>query len=254
MADAPQEGRYVPGWTTVFINDTWWLPVADDPAAMSRFGGAIKFNRSEFESSRLADTWMDGDVVWPSSTIMARWLAIKPHPVPVVGKVIIELGAGCGLPSIVSLCLGAKEVLVQDKGDVPLQRVLTTAVRHGLAPKVTTVRCLFRDLLSSIFNGTQAALRRFADADIVLASDVLYDEAVALDVADVLGGLLRRDEQVAYIVDPYKRKHRGNFTNRCAQHGLRVKECELVTWEPEGDRLDEHDPVFCNKLLRITRT
>jgi len=237
-------------WTNVFLNDTWEVQIAQVPGGMTR---TVLSGQVVDEKERLLEL-ARGDTVWPAATILSRWLTIGPPVVSLLGKAVIELGAGCGLPSIVAGRMGAEHLLVQDKLPEPLEQVMETAVREALADRATTLRCRWSDLAARISDGREQVLRHFEAADVVLGSDILYTQENAFEVADFLGDFFRQDGQVAYIVDPFTRRHRGDFKERCRSRGLHVDDMEIVTWEPDWDDRMEVSADWACRLLTVRRT
>jgi len=254
-------------WLDVPLNDTWLIQVAQVPGAAAQF---IEMMRTESEATDSnLDAWASGDSVWPSAVVLARWLTISPPPKALrglgkepqertgqglEGLVVVELGAGLGLPGVLAARLGAASVLLQDRDERPLQQAMETAVSAEVADRITSLRCDWSDLPGRLLAAKEGeALAPFAQADAILAADVLFSEAVALSLAEVLAQLLRNPGQVAFIVDPYKREHRKAFGERCRAHGLEVVESEIVTWEPEGDNRLENDEEWVTRLLMVRR-
>jgi len=172
---------------------------------------------------------------------------------PLAGKVVIELGAGLGLPSVTAARLGAARVLLQDKDEAPLQEAIQSGIKNGVAERLVTLRSEWQDLPTRLLSASEDSLRQFHDADIIIGSEILFDEKAAKAVAGTLSELLRRQEQVAYIADPYKQRHRKVFTEACREGGLTVTETEIVTWEPEWDNKLETEEEWVCRLLTVRR-
>ena len=56
-----------------------------------------------------------GTFLWPSGELLAWYLWMNPDVVR--GQVVIELGAGVGLPGLLAARLGAKRVSITDRAD-----------------------------------------------------------------------------------------------------------------------------------------
>ncbi|KAK3265830.1 hypothetical protein CYMTET_25518 [Cymbomonas tetramitiformis] len=126
--------------------------------------------------------------VWDAAPRMARWLCSNPQMV--AGKSIVELGAGVGLPGIVSAQIGAKSVTLTDKpNELRLLRENSSAAGVDCMVKP----CTWAD------KDDMAALGTF---DVVLCSDLLYDvdaQDAQVALCDTIKGLCREGGTV-YLV------------------------------------------------------
>jgi len=238
-------------WVDIMVNETWKVRLAQVPGATARF---MNLMRTETEvTDENLDTFRRGDTVWPSAIILSRWLGIQPPLAELRGKSVLELGAGLGLPSIVAASLGAAQVLAQDRDEESLRQALETAVHEDVIEGFNTLRCDWKDLPNRLSTAGEEVLQPFKEADVFLGADILFDEGAASDVADALSQLMRRPGQVAYVTDPYKRRHRRSFVKRCRSSGLEVSETEIITWEPEAAEHLENDADWVVNLLTIRR-
>lgn len=239
-------------WLDVPLNDTWHVRLAQVPGAPANF---IDMMRTETEATEAnLKKYHQGDSLWPAAVILARWLAIDPPVTPLREKTVLELGSGLGLPGITAARLGAARVLLQDVAEPPLHEALQTAVREHVAASISTMRCDWCNLPDRLLNGSEDVRTFYGAPDVILGADIVFDEAAAIDVADVLAELLRTPEQVALLVDPYKRQHRSAFVERCRSRGLTAVEAEIVTWEPDWDNRFESDEEWVCRLLTVRRT
>jgi predicted nicotinamide N-methyase len=109
------------------------------------------------------------------------------------GKRVVELGCGLGVPSIAAARAGA-EVLATDACDEALELVRRNSEANGVRVATGTIDWAVPDELASR-----------APFDLVLAADVLYEEA---SVAPLLS-LLPRLAPVAWVADPGRPIARG---------------------------------------------
>jgi predicted nicotinamide N-methyase len=106
-------------------------------------------------------------VLWPAAEALSQYLS--DHPQVVKNKLVLELGCGLGLPSLVATHLGGN-VLASDYHPDVEEYYLRNARHSSLTSKYT--RLNWRDDKQDI--GT---------FDLVMGSDVLYENKNAIDVA-----------------------------------------------------------------------
>ena len=167
-----------------------------------------------------------GDVIWPATLALARLLIHCPSFV--AGLNILELGAGLGLPSCAAAAAGARSVTVTDY-DAELLLIARRSVAMNLAPEQT----------GCAINAVRADWTRLpgdwpsSPCDVILASDVLYNGALAADVATVMAHYLlapRHPGSVlprALVADPKQRENRDLFTAKCISLGLDCQVADL---------------------------
>ena len=71
------------------------------------------------------------DLRWNTSRVLSSYLL--RNPALVQGRSVLELGAGAGLPSIISATAGAKKVVVTDYPDQQLVENLSYNVEINIA-------------------------------------------------------------------------------------------------------------------------
>jgi predicted nicotinamide N-methyase len=131
------------------------------------------------EWAPIAPYW---SVLWRSGVVLAREL----DEVDLGGKRVVELGCGLGVPSIAA-ARGGAEVLATDACEEALALVARNSEANGVRVETGTVDWAAPETLATR-----------APFDLVLASDVLYEEA---SVAPLLA-LLPRLAPVAWVADP----------------------------------------------------
>ena len=159
------------------------------PAALAPPGPSIELKRVDLTFSALAapvsvfeaahpDEVLDralrgeDDVycaqIWPSAVAATDALLRGLEP----GTSVIELGCGPGLPSLAALAAGAARVTASDWS--PLALALTTHAANSFqAPRAKRLAARRLD----IFSDEDAIV--MADSEVLVAADLLYDEATA---------------------------------------------------------------------------
>ncbi len=148
---------------TAFIQAN--LPLAEVPS-IPNVKLHIATPRSGLYRLAMAD---DSDLVppywaypWAGGAVLARYLF--DHPEAVAGKRVLDLGTGSGLVAIAAMKCGAAHVLAVD-----IDEKAIAAARLNAEANAVTIETL----LSDIIDGEPP------QADLVLAGDVFYDEALA---------------------------------------------------------------------------
>lgn len=241
-------------WVRHLLNESRHVDIAIVPSAIESMKELAQFDSNYAEKDReFFEKFHDGDVVFSGSVILSRYLAIHPPLVELRGKTVIELGGGCGMPSVVAGMMGASRVLLQDKLREPLEMAVQSAVRNKASSSLCTLCCDWKDLPDRLASAEEETLQQFREADIILGSVVLYSQDKSESVADVLDQLLKRPSQAAYLVEPYRYKHFEPFEARCRSHGLDVHDTEICTWEPMSGDTNENDPEWYCRLATIRR-
>jgi predicted nicotinamide N-methyase len=85
---------------------------------------------------------------WPCAILLASFLSASKVA---EGKVVLELGSGCGLPSIIAALSGAKHCHITERAAEPLilQNLQLNVAKNKLCKKCSVV-CIFICILSPI--------------------------------------------------------------------------------------------------------
>jgi predicted nicotinamide N-methyase len=99
--------------------------------------------------------------VWPAAALLAR--VLLDHPAWVDGRRVIDIGGGSGVAAIAASRSGAAPVIVNDIDGAALEAALLNADVNGVRVEV-----LQRDLTEQ--------QPTFGEGDVLMASDVFYEE------------------------------------------------------------------------------
>jgi predicted nicotinamide N-methyase len=160
--------------------------------------GLELLDEEAFEREQFMPYWAD---LWPSAVALADVVARRPP----AGKTVLELGCGIALPGIVAARGGAGDVLLSDWSPDAIAFAQDNAERNGVH--------------------VRTAIRSWADPgplavdggwDLVLASDVLYEERNVLPLLAALDVLAGPAGEV-WLTDP-RRRHLPAFLELAADH------------------------------------
>lgn len=164
--------------------------------------------------------------VWTASRVLARLVAERGDW---IGKRVLDVGCGLGLPGVVAAMKGAT-VVATDTAPEALAMTRASAGLNGC--RISVVR---DDLRCSALEG------RF---DRCLAADVTYDPGLQRALAELLSARLAVDG-LAWCAESVRTRDTG-FRDACEANGLRIVESEV------NEREDGHIvPVRVAQVERV---
>ncbi|MBA3454758.1 MAG: methyltransferase domain-containing protein [Deltaproteobacteria bacterium] len=162
------------------------LSVAERTWTIRHTGVVIsREQENEFLLGESASKRPYGSVLWPAAIALAHEVASRD----LVGKRILELGAGTGLPGIVAAALGAR-VVQTDRQKLVLHVCKQNAERNG----VTTIEHRIADWTA--WDDTE----RY---DLIIGSDILYAEPLHPSLRHIFETNLAPNGTVL-IADPFR--------------------------------------------------
>ena len=159
--------------------------------------GLDLLDEEAFERDQFLPYWAD---LWPSAVALADVVARRPP----TGKRVLELGCGIGLPGIVAARGAAADVLLADWSPDAIAFAADNAARNGVG--VRTVVASWESPRELTVEGGW---------DLVLASDVLYEERNVLPLLEALDALVGAGGEV-WLTDP-RRRHTPAFLELAAE-------------------------------------
>ncbi|KAK2584931.1 hypothetical protein KPH14_002526 [Odynerus spinipes] len=137
---------------------------------------------------------MVGLQVWRGALLLADYILSNPNLFR--QKVIMELGSGVGLTSIVASFV-AKEVICTD---INLGEILKLVQRNFMR-NISYVKCKFHVEELNFLNleWSKSLEEKVNMTDIFIAADVIYDDVITDGFVTTLGKLLSKGPKTAYI-------------------------------------------------------
>lgn len=182
-------------------------------------------DEEEFARDERLPYWAD---LWPSAIALGRHVAGLDLP----GLRVIELGCGLGLPGIVALSCGAREVVAADH----YEAALDFAAHNALSNTGQTLNTILLDW-------HKPDVDYLGSFDLVLAADVFYEARNVPALASLVPDLLSPQGTVL-LADP-RRKHASEFLKI-----MKTREFEVF---PEETAVSGFGPEIRVALYRIGR-
>ncbi|XP_015178658.1 PREDICTED: methyltransferase-like protein 22 isoform X2 [Polistes dominula] len=138
---------------------------------------------------------MVGLQVWRGALLLADYILSNPDLFK--GKIIMELGSGVGLTSIVASFL-AKEIICTD---INLGEILNL-IKRNFIRNISYVKCKFHIEELNFLNlkWSQSLEEKINVTDIIIAADVIYDDVITDGFVTTLDKILKKkDSKIAYI-------------------------------------------------------
>lgn len=207
---------------------------ADAAAVSSVTVGRLTIQIAEAETpfgASGADT--TGNAVWGAAVALATLLERRSFE----DKVVVELGCGCALTSIVAARRGAAAVVATDASAAVARRAQRSVALNGVDVRVE------RFAWESCLEGDGGPERLRAAADVVVASDVVYgNEAVPALIA-AIAHCAKKDAEILVVARDGRRGVR-LFRDVAAQAFL-AREAPRALPRPTGGRgADEAHTLF----------
>lgn len=153
-------------------------------------------------------------VVWPTAVALVDHLL--EHPEAVQDKRVMELGCGLGVAGLYASALGAASVTLTDREPFSLHCAMSTAAVNHL-PQVKAAVLDWNSPLCDL------------EADVILASDVLYDSTAIQALADVCKKIAAPGATLL-LTDP--RQERCPDARNMLQKALRPNALAITSLEP----------------------
>lgn len=143
-----------------------------------------------------------GFLMWPSAVVLSKWLVSNKDVL--IGKSVLELGAGCGLVGLVAgtlinrhsqstLSSQSPEVLLTDFNPVVVKNCSLNVALNGLDSRVRADSLDFYEQDVSVCGWLDSNGRTREQVDLVLAADVICQAEDAFAVARTIRSALHAD-------------------------------------------------------------
>jgi len=199
------------------------------PRAAFRFGADVEVALAVLPGGAI------GSVVWRGAVVLCELLARRRALV--AGRRVLELGAGVGLVALVAARLGAASVLATDApGAEDVLRLLRQNVEEGSGVAAAAAATEETEPAAAAATTTSAVVHvaalawgattwpgggEAADADLILAADVVYEPTSALMLAETLALALPPSGITRECLLSYKERGAGEaFFAALRAHGL----------------------------------
>lgn len=127
---------------------------------------------------------------WPCAPVLAWFL--WEHKEDLVGKHVLELGAGTALPGILASKCGAVVTLSDSANNTrTLQHIRRCGELNGVLNQVRVVGITWGLFLNSLFT--------LGPLDLIIASDCFYEPTIFEDIIVIVAFLLEKNPQAQFL-------------------------------------------------------
>ncbi|KAL0116566.1 hypothetical protein PUN28_009901 [Cardiocondyla obscurior] len=171
---------------------------------------------------------------WPCAPVLAWYL--WEHRENLVGKRILEIGAGTSLPGILASKCGAI-VTLSDSASQPrtLQHIKRCCELNGVVDQVRIVGITWGFFLSSLFS--------LGQLDLIIGSDCFYEPTVFEDIVVVIAFLLEKNPCARFLCTYQERSADWSIEHLLNKWGLSCIHIAL-------DNLGENSDVNLHELMQ----
>jgi predicted nicotinamide N-methyase len=174
-----------------------------------------------------------GYVMWPSAIVLSRWLLANPQHI--LGKSVLEIGAGCGLVGIAAARLFAQNnseekscVTITDVNDLVIDNIAKNIVINDVSEVACVAKLDFYEQTGDNEFGKwiDGLTFEYRDpVDVVLAADIICQPSDAIAAAKTIYDALVPNTGRAFVVcaDSEHRFGIEIFQEECERVGLEVR-------------------------------
>ncbi|KIX04066.1 uncharacterized protein Z518_07619 [Rhinocladiella mackenziei CBS 650.93] len=146
-----------------------------------------------------------GHLLWNAGQVISQYLEDNARQL-VEGKAILELGAGAGLPGLVSAILGARKVVVTDYPDLELIVNLRYNIQHCDAIENKSAIVAEGFLWGNSADSLKAHISPAAGFDLLILADILFNHSEHAKLLCTLRDCLKKTMDAVALVffTPYR--------------------------------------------------
>lgn len=168
-----------------------------------------------------------GHLLWNAGQVIARYVEDNAMTL-IKGKVVLELGAGAGLPSLICVKEGAEKVVVTDYPDAELIENLQYNIEHITSQQQNQIVAkgyLWGNDVQPLLEELDASEQSF---DILILADILFNHSEHEKLVLTIQKTLRKDFDARALVfftpyRPWLLKKDMHFFDLAREAGFKVK-------------------------------
>ncbi|KAL8150573.1 hypothetical protein V2J09_020381 [Rumex salicifolius] len=202
------------------------MPTVQEVILPTTSNGTLHIHEFADVSDSATGRVLTGSWTWDSAFVLSRYISTRSDSAEftLLGKTVLELGAGTGLPGLTAARLGATRVVLTD---VPalLPGLRRNVEVNGLVDRV--------EACELVWGSDELPSQLFESVDLVLMSDVFYDPEEMAALARTLKGVCGAETRVWAASEV--RESTGECLDELASYGFGVSEVMSQTRPRGGD-------------------
>ena len=137
-----------------------------------------------------------GCVVWPAAVLLSKLLSNDISYSNILGvnvkdNLVVELGTGTGLPSIIAALSGARKTVATDRKDI-----VEKCTKKNVFGTLNDVPNLSTETLEWDTDGASSFIKSHGIPDLIIGADLIYHESAFKPLADTLFDLSGKYTQI----------------------------------------------------------
>ena len=183
---------------------------------------------------------------WPCAPVLAQYVWFHRHAI--VGRNVLEIGAGTSLPGIVAAKCGAN-VILSDSGQLPkcLKNCHSACESNGLAGRVPIIGITWGLFTPELFN--------LNPVEVILGSDCFYDPSVFEDILVTVSYLLEQSPRAQFICSYQERASDWSLEHLLHKWNLSCTPIPLSSFDADTPNIADSNLPGSHKIhvFQITR-
>ena len=168
--------------------------------------------------------------IWSASLVMARWMAGKATLGRFDDKLVLELGAGCGVPGLaLGMYSDASKVYITDYNPITIRNLKYNIEVNNNRPATESRAGEWLERIKPLaIDWADEGTWPVEKMDFVIGSDLIYQKSIVPLLKQVVSGLIKEDGSFLYVCPSGGRDGLVEFIDEMKKEGWRCVSEEIA--------------------------
>ena len=168
--------------------------------------------------------------IWSASLVMARWMASKATLGRFDDKLVLELGAGCGVPGLaLGMYSDASKVYITDYNPITIRNLKYNISVNSNRPATESRAGEWLERIKPLaIDWADEGTWPVEKMDFVIGSDLIYQKSIVPLLKQVVSGLIKEDGSFLYVCPSGGRDGLVEFIDEMKMEGWRCVSEEIA--------------------------